>query len=473
MHPFKVIAKNFMSLSCAEIISKLVAIAVVAYLARVLGPYGFGEVSFALAIVSYFMIAANFGLDTLGIRELGRRNGRIEDFVGNMMALKLCLNMLSFLALLLLTLVVNKSVEIKYLLILYGLSLFVYMLFDWVLQGIEQMEYNAISIILRQFVYAAVILSLVRSSRNLLLVPLAYLLSMLAATTFLIIVIFKQFGLVQPKVNFRFWKKLLWQAAPIGLSNFLIALIYSSDIVMLGFIRSSTEVGYYNAAYKIIWLVMGFFVTYFNTIFPRISYLYKASLESLSRALALTSKFLIIITLPLAVGGMTLAVPFLRMIYGRQYLPGVGAFQVLIWVVFLICLNTVYARALWACDRQARYLYVVGIQAGANLILNILFIPTWGILGAAIATVAAELIGIPLYYNEFKKVVVVKVHKYLFRPIIAAGLMGVSLFLGYKILAFSIFTLIPLGIAIYLSALYFMKGITVEDLRSLQAAFSL
>ncbi|MHB8853951.1 MAG: oligosaccharide flippase family protein [Ignavibacteriaceae bacterium] len=74
------ILRNLISLTSAEVISKIVGLITAAYLGRVLKPEGFGILGFATAFVSYFLLIGNFGLDTYGTREIAKDKNHYTNF---------------------------------------------------------------------------------------------------------------------------------------------------------------------------------------------------------------------------------------------------------------------------------------------------------------------------------------------------------------------------------------------------------
>ncbi|MCK4533828.1 oligosaccharide flippase family protein, partial [bacterium] len=116
------ITVNFLFLSTANIISKGLVFITVIYLARILGPANFGKLIFAQAFIVYFMLVTNLGLSTLGIREIVRNKDKINDYINNIFALRLVLSGISFCLLLVFVSLIRKPVEIKYLIVVYGLS---------------------------------------------------------------------------------------------------------------------------------------------------------------------------------------------------------------------------------------------------------------------------------------------------------------------------------------------------------------
>ncbi|MCK4649187.1 flippase [bacterium] len=464
------ILKNLLSLLSAGIVTNLLGFMAIVYLARVLGPGDFGKINFAFAIVIYFTLIANLGLPLLGTREVARDRRKVKDYTGNILTLRLCLAFLGFGLLLLMAFFLNKPPEIKYLIILYGLGLIPSaLLLDWAFQGVEKMEYIGLGRILSSGIYLALVLGFIKSSEQLLLIPCFQIVGSLLVAGLLFFIFIKNFG----KPRFRFdlspWKGLLKAALPIGFSLFMVQVFYNIDTVMLGFMRTNEEVGYYNAAYKIILTLIMAMGAYHDTIFPIISDYYKTSLVSLKKILSYTSKLMVTASLPLAVGGTILARPIMNLLYGTRYESGIVAFQILIWMVVIIWVNTIYSRGLLACDRQNKYAIAVTVGAISNIILNFLLIPPLGLKGAAIATLVTEGVLFLIYYVEFSKIIKVQFKSYILRPLIAALIMGA--FLQWNI-EWNIFLLIVTGVSIYLGFLYFMKGITREEISIIQRAIS-
>lgn len=463
------IARNTASLLFSGIISQLIGFAAVIYLARVLGPGGFGKITFAIAIVVYFTLIANMGLPLLGTREIARERDKTRDYVGSILALRLCLALLGFGLLLLLALFLNKPIEIKYLILLYGLGLIPSaLLLDWAFQGVEKMEYIGLGKILATSIYVVLVLSFVKSPDHILLIPCFQVAGSLLAALILFSIFVKNLGKLVFKVDLIFWKILLRRALPIGFSLAIAQIFFTIDTVMLGFMRSDEEVGYYNAAYKIIMLFIMVAMAYHDAIFPVISYFYKTSLDSLRKLVSGTEKLMAAIAMPLAVGGFILARPIMDLLYGAGYEGGIIAFQILIWAVFILYINVGYSRGLLACNREKWYLAGAAIPAVINVIANFILIPPLGLIGAAMGTVLAQAIAFLVIYIGFTKVVLVPFHHYIFKPSLAAIIMAAFLFWGLNGAILSVFPLIAGGAFIYGLLFYLMKGITKEDIRLIQ-----
>lgn len=467
------IIRNLLFLVIAQVISGAFHYGALLYLARTLGPVDFGKAAFAEAVLLYFMIIANLGLDTIGTRELGRNKAKVlsKDYVGSVVTLRLCLGIISFILLILFAFFINKPLQIKYLIILYGLTLFPFVLYlEWVFLGTEQMGHSAMSLIIREVVYLGLALIFIKYPIDLLIVPCIFFIARSVSSGYLIAIVKKYYGRILPKINITSWKGFLKESIPVGFSMVMVQIIYSSDTIMLGFMRSDEEVGYYNAAYKIILFIMSFANVLNISVFPVMSDYFKSSLELLGGLISNVTKLMITLAMPLAIGGVIIARPLMNLVYGNGYEAGVPAFQILIWAAAVACCNSVYGRGLVTCNRQNKFLIVVGIQTLTVIIMNIILIPLYGMIGAAIATVAAEASGFFIYYNEFRKVVDVKITGYFLRPIISSAIMAA--FLSTYMKDMNLLFLIIAGAGIYIVSLYLIKGITMEEIRLFRTAIT-
>ena len=456
------ITKNFAILAAAQVCANLLALVVMLYLARTLAVGDFGLVNFALAVLAYFMLIPNAGLPLLGTREVARDEARIKDYASTILTLRLTLSAVSFCLLLLLAAVLNQPLETKYLLALYGLCLLpTAFFFDWVFQGIQRMEFIGAARVLQWALYLGLILGLVKGSEQLLAVPLLYFGGISVAALFLLVLFIRRFGRPSFRIDLRIWKDLLKQALPMGFSFFMVMLYTNFDTIMLQFMRGGEEVGYYNAAYKIILFLTGLGSLYYTAIFPPLSSLYKTSLEAMRRLLSATAKLAVILVLPLAVGGTILARPIMNLLYGNRYDGGIIALQILIWVVAVILVSSMYGLSLIASDRQNRFALALGVGAGVNLILNLALIPLYGLMGAAIATLVTEVVVFSLVYRYFSQIVSIPLRGRLLRPALAC--VGMAAFL-YFCPSWNVILLTALGAALYFALLFLLGGIERREI---------
>ena len=146
----KNITKNFSYLIIGQGLSGVVSLITAIYLAKKLGVENFGKYNFMEAIINVCLIVSAFGTDFLGNREIARNNNRTSDLIVNIVFLRFLACIGTFLVLLLLIGFINKPVEVKLLLLISGISIFVSPFFlGWVFQGLQRMDLVAYGSLVR------------------------------------------------------------------------------------------------------------------------------------------------------------------------------------------------------------------------------------------------------------------------------------------------------------------------------------
>jgi O-antigen/teichoic acid export membrane protein len=97
-----------------------------------------------------------------------------------------------------------------------------------------------------------------------------------------------------------------------------------------------------------------------------------------------------LIGVPIAVASVLLAPRTIDFLYGPAFAPAVLTYQLLALVIPVRMLGHTVSLSLAATDRQTPRTVAVSVAAAANVVLNLVLIPRWSYLGAAVATVACE-----------------------------------------------------------------------------------
>jgi O-antigen/teichoic acid export membrane protein len=115
--------------------------------------------------------------------------------------------------------------------------------------------------------------------------------------------------------------------------------------------------------------------------------------QALKRTYVLALKLLTSIAFPLAVLFTLTAEPLTYVLGGAAYLPdGAIALQIMIWSIPIGWMNSLTQYALIAVDLQRRITGAFIIAVGFNIISNLILIPRYGYVAAALTTIASEAV---------------------------------------------------------------------------------
>ncbi len=462
----KRVAKNTGALIAGTIISKLCLLALFAIAARYIGVAGFGKYTFALSFTALFTILGDMGLNMLAIREVARDRFQIHRYLGNVAILKTILSLVAVGIIFLAINFLNYPSDTTKVVYIIGSGVFFLSLSQalrWCFQAFQKMEYEALvniaeGVIMLGFGFPALYLG-----KGVIGLAWAYFLTYIIIFIFSFLIIIKKFAKPKFEIDFSFWKYLMKAAIPVGLATVFFTIYSNLDTVLLSLMKGDEPVGWYNAGYKLVNTIRFFPTMFFWAIFPVMSEFYKSSIESLKKVFRKSIQYLFLLILPAGVGTTILAPKIIPLFFGEGFEPAILVLQILIWVVVLISLSRVATYCLVAIDKQKITIYIFGIGLVINIILNLILIPKFSYIGAAIAIITAEFI--ILLLALFFIVQNLKVNPFpaqVFKVIMAALLMGL---LTWFLKDFNIILVVSSSAIFYFAILITLKGITQSDLK--------
>lgn len=464
--------RNILSMAAAEALSKVISAAVLLYMVRVLTPEEFGILNFAQAVVAYLMIITNMGLDQVGTREISQNPDDRRKIVSTVLIIKSLQALAAFILLTCFVLLINKPLMNKTLVFIYGFIIFGYILIlDWFYQGIEKLEHTAVYRIICSLVSAAAIFTVVRTSQQLIYIPVIYMGATFAGIIYLTTIYHRMFGKLVFQWDREIMKDYFRQSLVIGITQFLLQLLYNFDLILLSFYRTESEVGYYAAAYKLILFMIIPLSIFYQAVYPVLSRYYIESMDKLQILVKNINRLIPAIAFPLVIFGYFSAGPLLELLFGKRYAPAIPIFKILVFTLPVIYFNTLNAKGLLVAKKEGEYFWSIFIAAATNVITNFYFIPRYGMKGAALTSVFAEFLGSIYCYWAFKKYVINESgFPGFWKPALASGVLIV-----YFLSIPDSFHIIPkniLGVIIYSFTLYILGFIEEKDIILLKNLFT-
>jgi len=454
--------KNFLFLIIGNGIRWILSFFVTVYLARVLGASGFGKISFAFSIFAYGVLLSDLGLTILGTREIARKKKGIDDITSNILSLRLILALLSFTILLLFSLFAPLQKDTRVLLTLYSFSIFFYAFYlDWFFRGRERMANIAAASIITQIIYVILVFSFVNQANDIIRIPFLWFAGIGAGAIFLFLI----FYLTKHHFRFHVDFSLLKLSVPVGIAAIMNQVYFHFDLVTIGLIKGESDVGLYNAGFKLVTFLLSVDTAFAWVYFPMVSRFFVESKEKLKSLVFAGTKLILLFAVPLAFGGTLLAGRVINLIYGEQFTGASDAFRILIWAIPLTSIQTVFAFGLLGCNLEKKYSLGMVIGTFINIVLNLILIPFLGIKGAAAATIISEIVMLIAMFFWFKKILYVPFLKYSIKPLAATTIMLIIMLLLWRI---PTVYLIICAVFVYSLVLWFLKGVTKADLKLLR-----
>ncbi len=398
------VGRNALALAVGQAVALAVNFAAWVHLSRVLGPEGFGVLTFGLALLSYALLAVSLGLDVVGVREIARAASgsadRIRALVSDVIGLRLSLAAAgAALYLLIAWTVADTTVGFATLGVLTIQLLARAVQVDWVYQGVERMGAVAGRMGGTSAIFAVLALALVHDGSDLVIAAVAVSVAPLVANSVLLAVYGREYG--TPRPSSRSWGALLAPALPLAASAFVSEVYYNLDKVMLEALRTTAEVGLYGAGYKVYALAVAPAAALFPAFFPSLARAVTRS--DRAEAARRMAGALLLLGMPVLAVAPFAAEPLVALLFGEDYAAAVPALELLLANAGVVYIAMAYGVPLTAWDHERAYFSIVAAGAALNVVLNVALILPFGTVGAAAATLATEtaiLIGMARLHRQ-------------------------------------------------------------------------
>lgn len=461
------IAKNTLFLFVSQIISYILAFFYMIYLARYLGAEGFGILSFALAFTGIFSIFADFGLNTLTVREIARDKSLTGKYFNNVISMKVILSIFTFGSL---AVVINllgypsEAINVVYFVALSSILTSFSGIFNSIFQAHEKMGHPSIGLVINNvLMFIGVVIGMYYGF-NIEEFAFIFVISSVISLAYISIAYILNFSLSKVKIDTSFWKPTLKEALPFGLTG-LSSMVYNYiDSVMLSLIQGNEVVGWYNASYRLILALLYVPITINTAIFPSMSKFHISSQDALKLINEKYFKLMIVTGIPLGAAVTILSDNIIIFVFGYGYLQSVIALQILIWTTVFTFAGASFIKLLESINKQLIMTKISAIGVVINILLNLVLIPKFSYVGAGISTVITEIFivisVIKINYKIGYGIPLKSVRETLLKVIFSTVIM--SVFIVYLKLI-NLLILVPLAVLVYVLVLYLIKGIDDVD----------
>ncbi|MEN9649284.1 MAG: hypothetical protein RL094_251 [Candidatus Parcubacteria bacterium] len=386
---FQKYLKNAGWMFFSRIFSLIISFFVTTYVVRYLGPENYGFLSYSISYIGIFSVFTSLGLDQILYRELIQYPDKKNEYLGTSIILKMVAGII------MIGIAVGSAwhtshQDISFLLISI-LSL------TFLFNGWNIVAYEFQASVLAKYpslinLYVSVLLNILKlvvvfMNKGVIYLTIIFMLEPVIYAVFYIFYRNKYYdSVLNWRFNYKIAKSLLYNSLPLLFSS-AFAVIYSRiDQVMIKNFIDTKSVGIYDAAARIAeawYFIPGLVV---GSLFPALvnarqtsEYIYYARLKRLGLFMVLIS---VGVALPVALLGKQI----IMLLYGVEFLGAVPILQIYIWAGIGTSLAYLTQNFLLAENNQ-KAVFIASFSAMAmNVVLNFIFIPKYGIAGAAWAT---------------------------------------------------------------------------------------
>ncbi len=364
------------------------------YISRVLLPEGVGRVNFATAVAYYFTMFAMLGAPTYGVRACARiRDDRekLSCVVQEILIINLIAGILVYGAFFCSVQMIPRLRQDSVLFYIMGTAIFLNLVgVEWLYKGLEEYSYITIRSVLFKLASIVLMLLFVRTQNDYVIYGT---ISLLANSGYNLLNLWnlKKYVSLYPIRHCNITRHL----KPI-LLFFLMSVattIYTNlDTVMLGFMKTDTDVGYYSAAVKVKNILVSLVTALGTVLLPRVSYYAEHHMEeAFIRICQKALNFVVVAAFPLTIYFILFAEESVVFLSGQSFYGAVLPMQIIMpTILFIGVTNVLGIQIMVPLGKEHLVFYSVLAGAAVNLIINLLCIPTMSSVGAAVGTLIAE-----------------------------------------------------------------------------------
>jgi len=382
-----------------RLLRMVVGLLVGAWVARYLGPEQYGELAYALAFIAFFQAFANLGLDGLVVRDIAQDRAKAAVILGTTFRVRLAATLLGWVAACGLMVVLRPGDATALLLVaLIGAGMLfqpadtIDLWFQSQIQSRRTVVAKATAYLLANGAKVGLILAKA---------PLwAFAVAQLLETALAGVLLALAYRHFQADDNWRWdWpvaRELLLRSWPLMLSGLSIIIYMRIDQIMLREMVGEKELGIYSAAlpFSQAWHFLP--MTICASVLPALSRLHAENTEQFYRRLQQLFSFLAWLAIAIVIGMVLIADWIVAGLLGSAYQESAGVLMVHVTTNVFIFLGVAQGQWILSENKTRVALIKTVLGAAVNIAVNLILIPRWGALGAAIAAVAGQALSVVL-----------------------------------------------------------------------------
>lgn len=463
------VAKNAFWLAVSNLGGRLIKAGIIVYSARLLGAAEWGLFSYAVSFAAFITIFTDFGIGPILTKEASRADDpdKKAQIISTAFFLKIALLLIGVLVVIF---VAPKFATLKEATFLFPIISLI-IIFDTfqgfgfsLTRAMERMELEAAFYLLTNISIVAFGFLALHFFPSVKYFSYAYAAGVAVGAAATLFSLRKSLKNLFSNFQKKMVAPLMGAAWPFVVSGLLGSLMINTDILLIGYFLSAKEVGIYSSADRIIQLLYvlpGIFAT---SVFPTLARLANKNQEKMRGVLEKTLSLASLASMPIVLGGVILGGDIIRGVFGSAYTGAVLPFRILVLTLSVNFVSLILVNAIFAHDRQKDLIKFSALGGIANLALDLILIPRFGIVGSAFATFFSQVAAGVYIWGKMKNIspfsMFVNVKKIVFSSIT----MALIVFILHR-LGVNLFVNIVAGGAVYFSLLYLMKESLLKDMK--------
>ncbi|AOW11045.1 flippase [Flavobacterium gilvum] len=423
------LVKNVLSLGIVQVANYVLPLLAIPIVSRIIGPEKFGIINFVSAFVAYFTLIIGYGFNLTATRKLAQNptdsqmRNRVFSEVFYAQIILLVFSSIIFLICLFFVPALRNEWEVSIFTFIVCISTLLTQ--DWLFQAMQDLPKVAILNFVSKFIFIILIILIINHQSDYIWYAFSLSISQILVSIISFIWSINRYKLKLYKINISSSIALLLEERTYFFSLVVINLYTSTNIVLLGFLTSSAQVGFYTAAQKITIIIQAILILPLRqALFPFMANKIK---ENVDNGIETAQKLLPIIFWPalcICIGTLFLSKYIIQILYGSAFEPAIIILQILSFIPMIIALSNIWGLTVMMNLKLDKiYFRITSISAFNSIILNLILIHYFDVIGSAIAWLLTELITLSSIFFYLNKIKIQLVGLKYFNPRYLKGLL--------------------------------------------------
>lgn len=468
------VAKNTIIILGGQIVSIILNLLVLVQLARYFGEEKYGMFSFAIVFINFFAIIPNFGMKPIIIREISGARDKASQILGTSIMIKFFFSIIGIGLAIITAILLDYSTDLTVLIAIVAFTIILShklttfrFIFEAIFEAELRMEYPVIIRVLDAVLMLGSVLLLTHYNYSIETIMVFYVISSIPGF-FLTMLLSLKYIKPSFSLNLQMIQWLFVESWPLAIYVALNTLYTNSDVFILKTLKSDADVGYYSAAYRLVYPLSFISSAVVMSLFPLMSQYFRDNKERLIRLFYFGMKIFLLIGLALAIGITFFHAQIIMLLYSNKYISSSISLMFLTWAESLFFLNFFLVDFNTSVHQQKRNMTATLFMVLANISLNLLVIPRWGINGASFIKIITNLFGFSILYFYISKELNINIF-----PIVKKIIPISFCFLIWLALVrnFNLFLVIGISPIIFIGLVFIFQFFTESEIRFFRGLF--
>lgn len=405
--------KNYALSVANTIMTLLFPIITFPYVSRILGPSKLGIINFVQSYGYYFVHIASFGINSYAIREVSKIRDdkqKVEKMSNEIFNLNLFFSIISTLLYFSGALFVQNLRDNFVVVAIYSIVILTnFLSLDWLLQSFDDYYFSTVRNFIIRFFAVIATFVFIKGEEDYFIYMIVTCITEMGVKFSTLLYSRNTYAKLRVKIKFLNFGSHIKPMFTLFSFRLVNGISSNLDKLMIGFMMVYANIGIYSAGAKFVLMLSPIVETVGIVLFPKINISADDSLEEYLKNLRINYDLILLMGIPMAVGMYLISGRLIPLFAGEAYTDAVAVSRIMSGIILLGPIGDMLgSKTLLVFNKDRWLLYSSSIVAFSNIIFNFIFIPLWGINGAAIASIISYIVSVLMRYYFTRKLVKIR-----------------------------------------------------------------